>query len=367
MSSSSTKYCNIKYRPVARYSILLRVVPVLALIVGTCAIKASAQNDLIQVANGEILQGTIIQEGPDFILFRSVSFGEIKITRTPGLKVSRSDGVVADLPRKVGPVATKPLPSVPAATPPSSSSFVKQTLGLSDRWNAELSANLLTKNDAFQFSSKGAELTIGYRVPDTKKPDQTRHEYGLFASYNNDKVNSTVVGENSEVAVRYFFFSSSKLLLVSQADSKRDRINGIESESRIIVVPTYRVIETKSTRLLAGVGPSYLFDSQIVGASPTKLRNNSEFRLAGYQLLQHAFSPRLTYRQTLVLLSRSTDPADTYNLRFSASLRRMLTTNVSTNLVYDYVRNENKDVLPFNARPSSPSIATLRLMLGYSL
>ena len=367
MSSSAIKSCNIKYRPVARYSILFRVVPVLALIVGACAIKASAQNDVIQVANGEILQGTIVQEGPDFILFRSVSFGEIKITRTPGLKVSRSVGVVTDLPKNVGPVASKPLPSVPAATPPSSSSFVKQTLGLSDRWNAELSANLLMKNDAFQFSSKGAELTIGYKAPDTKKPDQTRHEYGLFAAYNYDKVNGTVVGENSEVAVRYFFFSSSKWLLVSQADSKRDRINGIESESRIIAVPTYRMIDTKSTRLLAGVGPSYLFDSQITSINPTELRHNRDFRLAGYQLLQHAFSPGLTFRQTLVLLSRPTDPADTYNLRFSASLRRMLTANISLNLAYDYVRNEAEDALPSNARPSSPSIATLRLMLGYRL
>jgi putative salt-induced outer membrane protein YdiY len=333
------------------------------------AVKSAsiARADTIKTANGESLQGTVVQETSDFVLFRSASFGEIKIARTPGMQITRGAIGLADASKSAEPSAPKTAPSGPANEPPAPPSLIKRTLGLSDRWSAEFEANLLIQNDKFHASSRGSELTIGYKVPNETKPDQTLHEYGLFASYNYDKVNDTVVGENSEIAFRYFYRPISPWLLVSQADWMRDRINGIDSRSHVIAVPAYRMIDTKTTRLLAGIGPSFLSDSQIVSNGPTVLHTERGFRLAFYQLLQQTLSPGLTFRQTLLVLSRPKDPADTYNLRFDASLRRMLTPHVSINLIYDYVRNDDEYILPANSPFSSAAIATLKLTLGYRL
>jgi len=350
----------LSFQPI-RFSIALAT----AVVAGGNAVAVRA--DTIKTANGESLQGTVLQETAEFVLFRSASFGEIKIARTPGMQVTRGASSIADATKPTAPVAPKAAPSGPAEEPPAPPSLIKRTLGLSDRWSAEFEANLLVQNDKFHASSRGSELTIGYKVPNATKPDQALHEYGLFGAYNYDKVNDTVVGEKSEIAFRYFYRPISHWLLVSQADWMRDRINGIDSRSHVIAVPAYRMIDTKTTRLLAGIGPSFLSDSQIVSSGPTVLHKESGFRVAFYQLLQQTISPGLTFRQTLLVLSRPRDPADTYNLRFDASLRRMLTPHISINLIYDYVRNDEEYILPANSTFSSAAIATLKLTLGYRL
>lgn len=351
--------------PTTRLSRFVRVARAAA-VLASCVV-ITARGDSVKMANGELLQGTVIQETGEFIRFRSASFGEITIARTPGMEITRTPAALADASRSPAPATPKPLPSGPPEEPPTPPSLIRRTLGLSDRWSAEFEANLLIQNDTFHASSRGSELTIGYKVPNAEKPDQSRHEYGLFAAYNYDKVNDTVVGENSEIAFRYFFRPLSPWLLVSQADWMRDRINGIDSRSHIIAVPAYRLIDTKSTRLLAGVGPSFLSDSQIISSNPEVLHKESGFRFAFYQLLQHTITPGLTFRQTLLILSRPKDPTDTYNLRFEASLRRMLTPHISINLAYDYVRNDEEFILPNNSPFSSAAIATLKLTLGYRL
>jgi putative salt-induced outer membrane protein YdiY len=333
----------------------------------------SARADTIKMANGESLQGTVVQETSEFILFRSASFGEINIRRTAGMVIDRTSAPTATVAQSTSPAAGTSAPATPAgpasgpagAPPPPTPSLVTQVLGLSDRWSVELEANLLVQNDKFHATSRGTELTIGYKVPNATKPAQARHEYGLFGAYNFQKVNDTVVGENTEIAVRYFFQPISRWLLVSQADWTRDRINGIESRSHIIAVPSYRLIDTKPTRLLAGIGPSFLSDTQIVSTGPDVTHKESGFRLAFYELFQQTITPALTFRQTLLVLGRPRDPNATYNLRFEASLRRMLTQHLSLNLAYDYVRDDNDFILPDNTPFPSESIATLKLMLGY--
>jgi len=334
---------------------------------GVCAIPfalaLSARGDTVKTPNGETLNGTIIQTTEAFILFRSASFGEIKIPRTPGTEFTRSAAAA--------PAASAALAGAPAgpagAPPPPPPSLIKSMLSLSDRWSAELEANLLIQNDTFKFTSRGTELTIGYKVPNETKPAQPRHEFGLFGAYNFQKVIDTVVGENSEVALRYFFQPLTPWMLVSQADWTRDRINGIDFRSHVIAVPSYRFIDSKSARLLVGVGPSFNSESLIVSSGPTVLNKESGFRVAFYQLFQQTITPGLTFRQTLLILGRAKDPGDTYNLRFDASLRRMLTRHLSISLSYGSVRNENDYVLPDKTPVPSQSISTLKLMLGYRL
>lgn len=342
-----------------------------ALLVGAAvasAFSTSLRADTVKMPNGESLQGTIIQETSEFVVFRSASFGEIKIARTPAMVVARTPATGTPAAVASAPAA----PTAPAAPagpaggpPPPSPSLVTQVLGLSDRWSVELEANLLVQNDKFHATSRGTELTVGYKVPNATKPAQALHEYGLFASYNFQKVNDTVVGENTEFAARYFYQPLSRWLLVSQADWTRDRINGIESRAHLIAVPAYRFIDGKRTRLLAGIGPSFLSDEQVVSDNPTVTHKESGFRLAFYELFQQTLTPALTFRQTLLVLGRPRDPNATYNLRFEASLRRMLTQHLSLNLAYDYVRDDNDYILPNNTPFPSESIATLKLMLGY--
>lgn len=332
-----------------------------------------ARADTITMPNGETLQGTIVQETADTVVFRSLFFGEIKISRVPGMQLKRT-AAVADAVQSPAPASAAPAPAAAAGRPPGAEgppppSWISTKLGLSDRWSAELEANLLFQNDTYHMSARGAELTIGYKVPNEAKPAQPRHEYGLFGAYNFQKVNDTVIGENAEVAFRYFYQPISRWLLVSQADWTRDRINGIESRSHVMAIPAYRFIDTKATRLLAGVGPSFLSDSLIIATSPVAsfIHRESGFRLAFYQLFQHQFWPGLTFRQTLVILGEPSNPSDTYNLRFGAAVRRRLTPHLSLTLSYDYVRFESDYVLPPGAQGPSEMIGTTKVMFGYSL
>lgn len=345
------------FRPICRPALM----GILAL-----ALTLLARADSVKMPNGETLQGTIVQETSDHVIFRSVSFGEIKIPRAPGMTLART-GPAEATPASAAAVASAPAPAPtppaggppggPGAQPPSA---LKQFLGLSDRWSFELEANLLAQNDKFHMVARGAELTIGYRVPNEAKPAQPIHEYGLFAAHNFQRVDSTVVGKNTEVAARYFYQPVSPWLLVSQADWRVDRINGIESRSRILAIPSYRFIDAPRTRLLAGIGPSYLHDTRLIPTGPTTTRKGTDggFRVGFYQLFRHTFTPALTFRQTLIVLADAGDFSSTYNLRFEASLRRQLTAHLSLNLAYDYVRDENPVF-------DSESIGTFKLMLGY--
>lgn len=337
-------------------------------VLGACAIPfalaLSARGDTVKTANGETLNGTIIQTSEDFILFRSASFGEIKIPRAPGTEFTRSSSsALAGAP--AGPAGA---PNSPAsAPPPPPPGLFRSMFSLSDRWSAELEANLMIQNDKFKVTARGTELTIGYKVPNATKPAQPLHDFGLFGAHNFQKVNDTVVGENSEFALRYFYQPLSSWLLVSQADWSRDRINGIDFRSDVVAVPAYRLIDSKSARLFAGFGPSFNSESTIISSSPNGLREESSFRVAFYQLYQQTITPGLTFRQTLLLLSRPKDPGDTYNLRLGASLRRMLTPNLSLSLSYNYLLTDNDYVLADKTPLPSESISTLKLMLGYRL
>jgi putative salt-induced outer membrane protein YdiY len=329
----------------------------------TLTLAVLARADAIKMPNGETLRGTIVQETAEQVVFQSASFGELRIPRAPGMTLERSGSLAPAAPAVASGSTPAPAappgggPAGPGAEPPSA---VKRFLGLSDRWSLELEANLMVQNDKFHATAHGTELTIGYRVPNETKPTQPRHEYGLFAAHNYQKVNSTVVGENSEVAARYFYQPLSPWLLVSQADWMRDRINGVDSRSHVLAIPSYRFIDTPRTRLLAGIGPSYLSDTRLIPTGPTTTVKDTDagFRVGFYELFLQTLTPGLKFRQTLVVLGRANDPSATYNLRFEASLRRQLTPHLSLNLGYDYVRDEN-------AAFDIESIATLKLMLGY--
>lgn len=336
------------------------------------ALTISARGDTVRTANGETLNGTIIQTTDDYILFRSASFGEIKIPRTPGTEFTRSSpsSALTGAPASPAsaPAGTAGAPAKPAgAPPPPPPGLIRSMFSLSDRWSAEFEANFMVQNDKFKVTARGTELTIGYKVPNATKPAQPLHDFGLFGAYNFQKVNDTVVGENSEFALRYFYQPISSWLLVSQADWSRDRINGIDFRSNVIAVPAYRFIDSKSARLFAGFGPSFNSESTIVSSSPNGLREESSFRVAFYQLYQQSITPGLTFRQTLLILSRPQDPSETYNLRLGASLRRMLTPNLSLSLSYNYLRTDNDYVLPNKTSLPPESISTVKLMFGYSL
>ena len=347
--------------------------PFLRLSVVAFALTLAARGDTLRTPNGEILHGTVMRETAEFVVFQSASFGEIRVPRTPGMEVGRAapaaQTAAASHPPAAPSKAAAPAVSGSPGKDPASESWIRTALGLSSRWSAELEANLLLQNDVNRMSARATELTIGYKVPNETKPAQPLHDYGLFGSYSFQKVNQQVVGKNTEISFRYFYQPPSPWLLASQADWTRDQINGIDSRAHVLVVPARRLIDTTATRLFAGVGPALLSDSLIFFRSPAGQFEHREagFRVAAYQLLQHRFSPGLTFRQTLVLLSRPDEPQANYNLRFAASLRRMLTPHLSLSLSYDYVRNESGYVPPPGSEGPLGKIGTTKLMLGYGL
>lgn len=325
------------------------------------ALTLLARADTLKMPNGEVLLGTIVQEASDHVVFRSTSFGELRVPRAPGLALTRTGSAAPTSAVAAASAPTYPAPAAggPPAPPPSA---LRKLLGLSERWSAELEANLLVQNDKFNLVARGTELTVGYRIPNEAKPAQPRHEYGFFGAHQYQKVDTLVVGENTELAFRYFYQPLSRWLLVSQADWRVDRINGLKARSRALAIPSYRLIDTPSTRLLAGVGPSYLHDVRLIPSGhPTPIEETARgFRIGFYQLFRLTFTPALQFRQTLILLSDPSDPAETYNLRFEASLRRQLSPNLSLNLAYDYVRDENPGV-------DLETIGTFKLLLGIRL
>ncbi len=346
-------------KPKSYMRLICLVLPALA------CISTLAAADTLKMPNGELLQGTIVRETADAVVIRSDSFGELRVTRTPGLEVHRT--TAAPAPQSAAPAVA---PSAGAtAQPQVNRSWIKTLLGLSDRWSAELEANLLFVSDTYRMSARGAEMTIGYKVPNPAKPNQPVHDYGLFGAYNFQKVDDFVIGDNAELALRYFYQPASSWLLAAQADWTRDQINGIESRTRALAVPAYRFIDTASTRFIAGAGPAFLSESLAIAGSPSSsdsLRDHG-FRAALYELFQHQIRPGLTFRQTLVVLARPSNPAETFNLRFGVSLRRRLTPNLSLSLSHDYVRTESDQVVPPGAKGSAESIGTTKLMLGYNL
>ena len=341
------------------------------------ALTLFVRADSLKMPNGEILEGAVVEETADYVFFRSISFGELKISRAPGMTLARTGSAPSPTASSIPAVANA---TAPASTPPAITrvanhpevgapgrpgaehpSALKTFLGLSDRWNVELENNLDVQNDKFHIASRGTELTVGYRVPNESKPAQPLHEYGLFAAHNAEKVDSVSTAENTEVAVRYFYQPLARWLLVSQADWMVDRINGIESRCNFLAIPAYRFIDTPRSRLIAGIGPSYFADTSLIStdSGTTVQESDNGFRFGFYELFNQTITPSLKFRQTLIVLARANDPSSAYNLRFDARLSRQLTTHLSLNLSYNYVRDEKTTF-------SLESTAKLRLSLGYS-
>lgn len=340
-----------------KFSLPERLLSVMAL---TLAFGQSTFADTVKMINGELLQGTIIKENTDYVMFRSTSFGEIKIRRAQGLEITRISSTESATKPNIA--ATSVQVSLPKTTQgaPVTPGFLQKTLGLSDRWSAEIEGNMMQQKDRFNNMLQGLDFNLNYKVPNEEKPTQPLHEISLFSSYNFQKVDSMVVGQSLETVARYFYQPISSWLFISQADWNRDRINNIEARSNILGIPAYRFIDTESTRMLAGLGAGYHYDSRITpDPYGTKFKQVSGLRMAFYQLLRHKLGPKLTLQQTLVFLTNPIDPATAYNLRFQISLKRMLSEHVSLNLSEEYTRDENKDT-PIE------SISLLKVMLGYS-
>lgn len=305
--------------------------------------------------NGEQLEGTLVRETAAEVVFRSLSFGEIRIARQPGLSLIRSGGPTA--PATVA-AAVPPAPS--PAPPPQAPGWIQRSLGLSHRWSAECEANLLLLGAEHRVWNQELEATLSYRIPSPWDPSQPRHEFGLFGSHGFQEVDDTRVEEKSELAFRYFLHSASRWLLVSQADWQRDRINSVEARGNAIAAPACKLINRPATRLLLGIGPSYRAESRLVPApsGAPAIRAQQSFRAALYQVFHHSFTPRLTCRETLLLLARPGDTA-TRSLRLQLSLRRRLTEHLSINLNFESVRDENEEF-------PEQSTSTLKLTAGYT-
>lgn len=314
-----------------------------------------ARADTLRTPDGEQLDGTILQETAEAVVFRSRSFGEIRVVRQPGLVLTRTAGPASPRAAEV-PVPTAP----PPVSPPPVPGWFQRSLGLSDRWTAELEANVFLLGAEHRVWNQEIEGTLGYRIPSAHDPAQPRHEFGLFGSYGFQEVDHTRVEEKSELAFRYFFHSAARWMIVSQIDWHRDRINSVDGCVNAIAVPAAKLLTRPTTRILLGIGPSYRFESRFVPAPAgvSLLRDQRSVRAAFYQVFNHQFTPRLTCRETLLVLTRP-DQASTRSLRLQLSLRRQLTEHLSLNLNFEAVRDENEAFL-------EQSTNTLKLTAGYT-
>lgn len=316
--------------------------------------------DTLVMPNGETLEGTVIRETPSHIVFASTSFGELTVTRVEGLHLKRSSDLPAPAPSASGPssvattTTTAPTaPAVPTAppTPPKPRAWLQESLGLSDRWSAEFNLGLTFLGGVVDLDSYTFETTLGYQV--------APHEFGLYTSFNYQKLNDTVVGRAQEAAFRYFFLPEQRRwLLVSQIDWMRDTINLTPYRYNAIAVPAYKLIARENRRLVVGIGPSYRVESRIIPGPPDTTEEHEGFRAAFYQVYHHDFNPRLALHETLLV---QVDPADTSSIavRLDATLRRMITPHLSVNLEYSYVLDENEAF-------ENQTIRTLNVMAGYS-
>lgn len=331
--------------------------PLLRLGIGLCLLAAAGPNraDSLRLPNGEQLEGTIVQETTEVVLFRSRSFGELRVARQPGLILTRSGGTALQVT-----TATAVPPAAPPAPPPPAPGWVQRALGLGERWSVELEASLLLLGAEHRVRSQAIEGTLGHRIPSAQNPAQPRHEFGLFGSHSFQEVDQIRVEEKSELAFRYFFHSTARWIIVSQADWQRDRINSVESCANAIAVPAAKLIDRPATRFLLGIGPSYRAESRLTTgpARTTVVKGQRTVRVAVYQVFNHKFTPRLTCRETLLVLARPGEAA-TRSLRLQVSLRRQLTEHLSVNLNFEGVRDENEVFL-------EQSTNTLKLTAGYN-
>lgn len=332
-----------------RLRVFVRSLRVLTLL-GVCTNISSA--DTLRMPNGERLTGTVVSTSDETIVFRSDSFGLLTLPRAPGLVIETGPAVsTAPIPAPAAAAATPP--ATPRDGPPDPPpGLVQKALGLSDKWSAEVEMGLMFLHSEFNMDSYSFETTFGYNSPP--------HEAGLFASYYYQKLDDTVVSENTQVAGRYFYHAPGRWMLISQADWERDRINFVENRSNLIAIPAYKFIDREDLRLLMGVGPSYRFETRLVPAGPGPLLSvdHDSFRLALYQVFNYKITPALTLRETFLLQSDAEDTGNT-SIRFVTSLRRMITAHLSINLEFEYNRDENIDF-------EDQSVRTLNLMTGYS-
>src|SRR5688572_29593561 len=138
--------------------------------------------DTLRMPNGERLEGTVMTETSEFVVFKSSSFGEIRIARAPGLVLNRTSSS-SPAAAAASAAASLPLTTPPSASPPAPGrSWVRKTLGLSDRWAYSLEANLLFLNSEYRLKNHAFESTLSYKIPDAETPQRTRHEFALFGS-----------------------------------------------------------------------------------------------------------------------------------------------------------------------------------------
>ncbi len=323
-----------------RLALALALAPVLL------ALPLALSAATLTMPNGETLRGTVISATAQTIVFQSDSFGRLTIARSPSVVLDPSDAPPVPAP------SAATAPPAPEARPEPPPALIQQMLGFSDKWSAEIQFGMSITNGQVNLRAYQTEATIGYKTPP--------HQYGLFASYQHQRVNGHVVDEATEIIGRYFYMpEKSRWLLVSQAGWMRDVPNLTDTRTDLVAVPAYRLLEREHQRFVLGLGPSYRSETRLVPTDDTLVpTDHDSFRVAFYQVFNWDIHPHLTLRETLLA---QVDPSQTDNigLRLDLTLSQALTEHLMLNLEYSYILDENPLF-------EDQSIGTLNLMGGYS-
>ena len=319
----------------------------------------------IRMPNGETLVGEVLERDGNTLVFRSESFG---VLRLDAASVSLVDEPVAAEPAL--PMASAPgaatTPGMAADVTPAIAkprSLFRRLVPLPENFSGNLSLGADLLRSEVDVNNYMAELNLGWTTEANEFQTYHYYEYALVGV---DVAPGVRVEQRNtdefEHAVRWIRHLGDRWILLSQANWSRDEIKQIDYAVDVLVVPGYYLIKTDNTRLLLGVGPSYGWEAFDIPDG----EEMSRFRIALYQLFRHKFTPRLTLEQTFLgyygledLEVAAGESSSDYSFSAQVKLSQMLTDFLSINIKYTY----DLDSTP---APTVDKVKTrLITMLGY--
>lgn len=305
--------------------------PRLLAIVGMATLSLRAYADVLITKSGETLQGTLVKETPDSIIFQSRTFGELTVPREAVQSVDRAPEAAAA--RQATPAAEAPAGKPPTSPAPEPEAGEAETpVG---RFFARINPLKGWKsNFALGFTARRGEdsdnnLNIRFRS-ERKTDDDQEHLIEARILYAEDVLQNNVRDTTDELmtaSYQYRHGLTAPFFFQSNSQYYRDVIKDLDHEvTQTVGIGARFKRESWSGALTPSVGVRY---RNISGD------NTWQAVIGAYQNLEYAITETLKLRETLYYLTAVEDLNDS-STRLGLEVNQKIGSIWSIGLRYDY-------------------------------
>ncbi len=285
------------------------------------ACHSASAADRLRLPNGETLLGSLVAEDAEGYLFRSDSFGELRVPKASAAVLERDVNASASPEeRQPGWVAAAPAPLPP---PPAKAAAPAPKKAEKSKWERNLEAG-------YSFQARGDDLqgqTAYLRTDITRRDgDNSLQFYGKYLFGEQNDVNSA---NKLEAGVKLRQGFTRYVQIRNDFSYSYDRLKELSNQFEDIFGLNFRLINTE--RLMFRIGPGIA----VQYAEPKLGENGWELLGDVSQEFTWKLSDGVDFSQSASYLYDPRDLSD-YRFRFFSVLKCRLMGNASVNLRYEY-------------------------------